>query len=98
MPPLRHRRMERRGDACLAVAELSENVVLDAWNLPEQTRDHGLDFVEVFGEMQKEVEHVDALIEHDAAAGALDVGAPALQVVDLDGFAIPAPHPEQTAE
>src|SRR5690606_33225258 len=69
--PLSHRRMQRCADSGVGVLEDGEDVVLDPLDLPVEIRNQSVNDVEAPAEMKKEIEHVNALVEHDAAAGEL---------------------------
>ena len=86
--------MQRRHHIGCRVAELGEHVVLNSFELPKEVRHHGLDLVEIPREMQEEINHVDPLVEQDAAAGAARVGPPTGEIIRLDALAVPPTHPQ----
>ena len=58
-----------------------------------------MNFVErLAGQVEQEVEHVDALIQQNAAASQFLLGPPCVQIVTIHTFAVAATHPENGAE
>lgn len=58
-----------------------------------------MNFVErLAGQVEQEVEHVDALIQQNAAASQFLLGPPCVQIVTIHTFAVAATHPENGAK
>ena len=83
-------------DAARLGAQQGEGVVLQG-AVPERGRAHALDLGELAAEVAEQVEHVDALIEQDAAADQGRVAAPGRRIGGPFGLAVDAPHPEDAA-
>src|SRR5439155_27300963 len=67
VPPLCHRGVQRSTNARRAAAKIREDIVFDTFDFPVQVRYHGLHFVKTAAEIQEEIQHVDPLVQHDAA-------------------------------